>query len=156
MATQKEAAENFERVARSSETALGDLTKTTQEFRKAKEEEIEKLTEKIAELKKESQAKHDMVAELTNDLMNVRGEQDQLVEDLKNRIESLKKEMESYLKDAESSSAEITKLNNEIKTLRERETQAQVSPLKASLHMIFLLLCWNCQMLANTFFPFSL
>ena len=126
LATQKEAAENFQRIAKTSESALADLTKSTQDFRKAKEEEIGKLNAAIAELRKEGKAKHEMVTELTNDLMKVRGEQDQVVEDLKSKVESLKKEMESYEKDAESANAQVAALTLDLQTLRDSETEAQV------------------------------
>lgn len=126
LTTQKEAAENFQRIAKDSESALADITKSTQEFRKQREEETSKHNAAMAELKKECKAKHDMVTELTNDLMKVRGEQDQVVEDLKNKVESLKKEVESYEKDAESANARVASLTLDLETLRESETLAQV------------------------------
>jgi len=141
LATQREAAENFQNNAKKSEIALTDLSKTTQEFRKAREEEIEKLNSAIAELKKENKAKHDMVAELTNDLAKIREEHDKVVDDLTNKVKALKNEMENAEKDSESAGAQVAFLTLDIEKLKERENQAQVRNV-IELREWFDLLCF--------------
>jgi len=127
LATQKEANDNFQRVAKASESALADLTKSTQEFRKAREEEISKLNATLTEMKREVKTKQDIIAELTNDLMNVREEESKKVDDLKKELEAAKKQLESQQKDAESADARIAALTLDIETLRESESSAQTS-----------------------------
>lgn len=126
LSTQKEAADNYRRAAKTSEDALSDLRETTEEFKKTQEEEVNKLKARIEELQKESKSKQAMVAELTNDLMNQRGEQNQAAEDLKAQVESLKKQLESHERDAESANARLASLNLDLEKLRETESRAQV------------------------------
>ena len=125
LATQKEAADNFQRVAKTSENALADLTKTSQEYKKAHEEEVAKLNSKIEELQKEANSKQEVVAELSKDLMNQRGEQEKANEGLKSEVESLKNRIEGYEKDAESANARVAALKLDLENLREEESKAQ-------------------------------
>jgi len=111
---------DFQKIAKSSEDSLKDLTKTSEEFKKTHDDEIASLNRRIASLKKESKAKESVVTELTQDLSGQRGEQDKAVKALKSQIDGMKdgvvtaeKEKMAAVARAESLQADAEKYQKE-------------------------------------------
>lgn len=116
----------FQKIAKSSENALGDLTETTEHFKKESVAEIEELNKRIDAIKKENQDKQFIIIELTNDLCKKRSEQETEIITLKNQISCLTNEVDNAKRDAESVAIRADTIASEMETYRSEATRAQV------------------------------
>ena len=116
----------FQKISKASEDALGDLTKATEAFKSSCAAKIEELTRKIDVLKKENQAKQNLIIELTNDLTKRRSDQEIEMEKLQNKITALTDEVVNAKKDSESATLRADSLAIEMEKYRSELSQAQV------------------------------
>jgi len=122
----KSRASEFQKIAKSSESALGDLTKTTEDFKSGSLAEVEELRRRIEEIKKDSQAKQDIIVELTGDLCKLRSEQESETDKLNTRIVGLTDEVENAKKDAEFAMSRADSVLAEMEKYRSDGIRAQV------------------------------
>ena len=125
LATAKERIEDLQDIAKSNETALADMTKASEEYKKKAEAELEKLKKELEATKRTAQMKQDMLDELGKDLASSRGEQEKVVSDLKAKIESMEAEVASAKQDAEAAQSRMEAIASEMKTYQADAAAAQ-------------------------------
>ena len=119
----------FQKIAKSSENALKDLTETSEHFKKESTAEVEELKKRIDAIKKESQDKQFIIIELTNDLCKKRSEQETEITTLNNQINCLTEKVEHAMKDAESVALRAGSIASEMETYRSDAIRAQVGTM---------------------------
>lgn len=127
LASANERVTTYQKLAETNEHGISELTKATDEMKKAHQEEVKALTLKLEAAKKESETKHQLIVELTDDLANKRGEQDKAVEELKGKVVALEAEAEKLKIDAEVAESRVAAMDAELAQLRAEATTAQVS-----------------------------
>ncbi len=125
LATAKERIEDLQDIAKSNETALADLTKASDEYKKKAEAEVEKLKKELEATKRTAKTKQDMLDELGKDLASSRGEQEKVVSDLKAKIEAMEAEVASAKQDAEAAQSRMEAIVSEMKTYQADAAAAQ-------------------------------
>ena len=116
----------YQKIAKSSESALRDLTKTSEDFKNGSLADVEELRRRIDEIKKDSQAKQDIIVELTGDLCRLRSEQQSETDKLNTRIVGLTDEVQNAKKDAEFAVSRADSLLAEMEKYRLDGIRAQV------------------------------
>ena len=125
VATMKERAANFEKVAKASEQELTLLTKASDDFKKAKDSEVESLNKRIEGINEMGKKKDEVIAELTRDLSSQRGEQEKHEAVLKEKIVGMEGQVETAAKNAEAAIARAVELTAEMQRYRDDATKAQ-------------------------------
>lgn len=125
LATAKERIEDLQDIAKSNETALTDMTKASEEYKKKAEAELEKLKKELEATKRTAKTKQDMLDELGKDLASSRGEQEKVVSDLKAKIEAMEAEVASAKQDAEAAQSRMEAIASEMKTYQADAAAAQ-------------------------------
>jgi nucleoprotein TPR len=128
LATAKERATTYQKLAKSNESALSDLTKVTNEFKRSHEDDLNALNVILEEAKREIDTKQQLILQLTEDLANIRGKHDKVVAELNGKIASLEAEAESLKTDAEDADSRVTQMNADVAKYRAEATAAQVRP----------------------------
>jgi nucleoprotein TPR len=126
LATAKERATTYQKLAKSNESALSDLTKVTNEFKRSHKDDLNALDISLKEAKREIDTKQQLIIQLTEDLANIHGEQEKVVADLNGKIATLEAEAESLKTDAEDADSRVTQMNAEVAKYRAEATAAQV------------------------------
>jgi len=122
----KERTVDYQDMAKANEAALADLTRASDEYKKMKGEEIEKINKQLVAAQKLAKTKADALEDISKDLTLDRDEQEKTVADLQNKISSLNDELISAKKDAESAISRLRSLEEEMKISRADATTAQV------------------------------
>jgi len=125
LATAKERIEDLQDIAKSNETALADMTKASEEYKKKAEAEVEKLKKELEATKRTAKTKQDMLDELGKDLASSRGEQEKVVSDLKAKIGAMEAEVASAKQDAEAAQSRMEAIASEMKTYQADAAAAQ-------------------------------
>jgi len=121
----KERTVDYQDMAKANEAALADLTRASDEYKKMKGEEIEKINKQLVAAQKLAKTKADALEDISKDLTLDRDEQEKTVADLQNKISSLNDELISAKKDAESAISRLRSLEEEMKISRADATTAQ-------------------------------
>lgn len=125
--TARERSATYQEIAKKTEKDMADLTKVTDQYKKDKSEEIEKLAADLNSCKKDADAKQIALVDLGKYLADQRSEQEKSESLLKVRISSLEDEIDSLKKDSLSSKERLSALSTEIDTHRDSALNAQVS-----------------------------
>jgi len=125
LATAKERIEDLQDIAKSNETALADMTKVSEEYKKKAEADLEKLKSELKASQRAAQTKQEMLDELGKDLAGSRGEQEKVVTDLKAKIEALEAQAASAKEDAEAAQSRMESIASEMKTYQADAAAAQ-------------------------------
>lgn len=126
LAAAKERVITYQKLAKTNEGALADLNKVTDEFRKSHLEQVNDLVMKLEEAKKDSEIKQQLIIQLTEDLGNIRGEQEKALAELKGKIATLEADAESLKTDAEVAESRVAAMEAEVARYRAEATSAQV------------------------------
>ena len=148
LATAKERVVAYQTLAKTNEAALSDLTKVTDEFKRSHQEQVNALEMKLEEAKKDSEMKQQLIIQLTEDLANIRGEQENALSELKGKIATLEVDSENLKTDAEIAEARVVAMEAEVARYRAEATSAQVRTSLMNLSHIR----WNSRMFNNADF----
>ena len=126
LTTAKERVATYQKLAKTNEDALAELSKATEDYKKAHVEEMDSLKHQVEEMKKEAGAKQQLIVELTDDLANQRGEQEKALAELKAQVVALEAEAENLKKDAEVADSRVAAMTADVASYRADALTAQV------------------------------
>lgn len=121
----KESATKYQSFATTKEGENADLSKAFDLFKTKQQEEVDSLKKKLEQTKKEAEPQQELIAELTNDLANQRGEREKAVAELTSKVSSLEAECESLKKDAEIAESRVASMSAEVAAYQADATTAQ-------------------------------
>ncbi len=124
-------AEDYQRMAKASESTLAESTKASQIFKTNITDKLKKLQEELRIANRDAKVRQEAFDGLTSDLSKSRAEQDKAVEDLKSNLDTLKSELDTSKVDRDSWKSQTENLLDEIKV---HQADVKAAKVRKKLH----------------------